>query len=252
MESRSIGRDVLVNPGYTPNQAVVGYQDSGPLDANELVGIIPAWHTHLEEPTYKALAFWLGQQGFAVRRYDLSDHILSPSLEDTLASHKHTQDYVADDLEKIVESRGYRAVHLFGESIGVVSEALIADRLSAFTTATIVCGSSNLALSMWHGSRTVRVRQELQEQGVDARTIDEAWHDLAPKTHVKAFSGKPVRMIISLNDTIVPTVYQHEMATELVGAGSRLQVRYTRLGHYAAIGRFRLFPDWVPNVSRYR
>ncbi len=242
MESRAIESDDMVDPGYTPEQAVLGYKDSGPEDSNRWAVLLPPWHTHQDDWHYTAFAGHLNRQGFAVRRYDFSDHILQPDLDSVLASFHHIQDVVTEDLEDLTENTQLEEFHLVSASLGTVSLALLAERLPRFTGATIIAGSSDLARSMWHGSRTVKIRQELEKQGVDEKTIVEAWQDLAPKNHTSAFKGKPVNMTVSLTDKIIPTIYQHEMAEELGRAGSNVRVKTTRRGHYATIGIHYHFP----------
>jgi hypothetical protein len=238
---KGIRHDTISDPIYSPEQAVLGHEDSGLEGSSRLAVIFPPWHSHLDDPALKSLARKLGSNGFSVRRYDFNDHILEPNVDRVVESFQNIRDRVAEELEKHVDEKGFNQVHFISASLGTVSLALVASRFTRLTGATIVAGSSNLALSMWNGIRTVNIRQAIEETegpAFDDTRIDEAWHGIAPKTHADAFKGIPVRMKISTTDEIIPTVYQIEMANVLAEAGCEVDMATTRLGHYAAIGSY--------------
>ena len=233
--------DVVSALSYTPEQAVLGYEDSGKEDASRLAVVFPPWHSHLDDAALRALSRRLGANGFSVRRYDFDDHILEPNVDRVLESFHNIRDKVTEELEDHVDEKRFNQVHFIAASLGTVSLALVASKFTRLSGATIVAGSSNLALSMWNGIRTVRIRQGIEEaegESFDDLSIDEAWYDLAPKTHASAFKDMPVRMIVSTTDEIIPSVYQIEMANVLGETGSDIDMTTTRLGHYATIGSY--------------
>lgn len=238
MISRSNGKYPLHDPTYKAEQAILGYQDSGPEDSQRLAVIFPSWHAHEGDAAFRALTGRLGKHGFAVRQYDFSDNILEPNVERVLESFHNIQDTVVNGLEQLVSSREFEEVHFISASLGAVSLALVASKFPQMSSATIVTGSSNLALGVWHGSRTVRVREALEAAGLDEKALDKAWQELAPKNHAEAFKNKSVRVILSTTDLVIPTIYQRELAEALDNAGSQVHVATTRMGHYAAIGSY--------------
>lgn len=240
MVRKAIGQDVLVDPNYSPDKAVLGYSDSGSPESRSLAVVFPAWRLHLNDRYYRALGWCLGLQGFAVRRYDFNDHILEPDVDQVVASYKNIRETVTEELETFADQRRFNRIHFIASSLGTVSMALVASSFDRMTSATIASGSSNLALSVWHGIRTREVRRALEEaeEGCTARMVDDKWHDIAPMTHASAFENKPTRMIISTTDAIIPTIFQREMADALADAGSQVSTHDTTLGHYASIGAY--------------
>jgi hypothetical protein len=223
--------------GYIPDQAVQGAfirNQKAPV----LTLVFPPWHGG--GPAIKILTNRLAKAGSAVLSFNFHDSILEPSAYGVIESFNHMEAGVQGATTKLLAENNYQKIRLVGLSLGTVSLALAARILPNFDSATVVVGSSNLALSMWEGKRTAGVRRGLQAQGVTAREIDQAWQMLAPKNHAECFEGKDVNMVISRSDNIVPTHYQNEFAEHLTKAGANLSVSYTRLGHYAAAGQFCL------------
>lgn len=242
--SRASARDVLVDPNYSTDKAVLSSRITGSVNSKYLVGLFRPWHGG--SPHVDKLVERLNKRGFTVCDYDLNDHILEPNMDRVLESFSNVQETITKNLEELLKEREFERVHFISMSLGTVAMMLVASRFPRLNGATIVAGSSNLALSTWQGSRTQRLRQELEDQGVDESTLNVAWHDLAPKSHADALKGKSVDMIVSSTDTILPTEYQQELVVALNSVGSQVHPTTTSLGHYMTI----LSYCWLGNLPK--
>lgn len=234
--------DVLSTPGYSPTKAVTSRRVLNP-DAQDLTIVIPPWHGGGR--AYESYIRRLGRQGGAVVTYDFNDEILKPNVEQTLASFMQIQAVVAGELNELVKDHDYKNITVFAASLGNVALALIAEQFKAFDKAIMVVAGSDLAKSTWEGIRTQAIRRsfETQPQPYDEQRLIELWEPLAPAKHAAAFGGKDVDFIISTTDEVIPTVYQQEYADALKQADANVNVTYTRLGHYLAVGQACLFGE---------
>lgn len=242
----SIDSDVLSDPNYSPSEAYKGSEDRGSPYLDKLAVVFPSWHLHTSDLFYQRFMDRLTKRGYFVRAYDFSDHILEPDIEAVLESYDKIQERVSDDLENLTKNDRFEDIHFIGASLGAVALSVVGSAFPKMTGATIVAGSSNLALSMWDGIRTVGLREALEDQGVTREELDDSWAELAPSNHAPAFTNKPTRMVVSTTDKVIPTAYQLEMADALRDAGSEVSTEHTILGHYASIAYYLGLKNNIP------
>lgn len=220
---------------YSPSQAVQSRQLLNG-QADKLAVVFPPWHGGRR--VTEALVKRLQKNNWAVLNYTFHDQILEPDIERVSQSFEAIQTEVTDNLGQINEMGQYSRVDLIGVSLGNVAMALVAEKNPEFTSATLVVPGSNLALAMWHGTRTQNIRNHLSQQGINEIDLDDAWRNLAPMSHAKAFKEKPTELVISTKDCIIPTSFQYEMSEALNDARSRVTNHYNRLGHAASVAMF--------------
>lgn len=119
--------------------------------------------------------------------------------------------------------------------------AMVASKLSSFTEATMVASSSNLARSLWDGTKTQGLKEQLVKMGITADQLDESWEELGPNANVKSFKGKKAQVHIATRDKIVPSAHQRDLLVRLNEAGADTKPKHLRLGHYATLGMFYYF-----------
>lgn len=226
-----------LDDGYKPDMAITS---SNLVNANgaNLTVLFPPWRGG--DIAYDLLAKRLIRNGSAVLRYKFNPQILEPNVNRVLASFNFIQNKVIDDLTKLIESRKFGQINLVASSLGNVSLGLVAKNFPHFTNTTMVVAGSNLAKSAWRGARTQHIRNTFEQQGFTEDMLDEAWASVAPKSAVNSFSGKPVHLLMSVTDTVIPTIYQQEMLEELHMAGAITTIDSYNSGHIATVARYCL------------
>ena len=222
------------NGPYSPDEALVGREYLN-QEARKLAVIFPPWHGG--DMVMRALSKRLARKG-AVINYQFHDRILEPNIEQVQQSFNVLATKIALDLFEADQKFEYEDINLIGLSLGNVALAKTARIFDRFTRATMVTSASSLADSMWDGARTQNIRQDLEIQGVKMEELSDAWHDLAPNSHAKAFVNKPTTVHISTNDSIIPTRYQNEHASHLSRYAQEVKPAYSSLGHVATLTRF--------------
>ena len=217
---------------YEPAWAITGKTCTNP-NARRLTLLLPPWHGG--GAVYEILARRLAKEGSAVLRYAFHGQILEPNAERVRASFHFIQQAVVADIEALTAEKSYESVDFIASSLGNVSLALIASRYRNFRKASMVVAGSNLARSVWEGSRTQALREAFEAQGLDEQALDTMWTELAPKNHAEFFSGKEVAMHVSTADTVIPTHYQIEMAEHMRAVCDNATVTYLNKGHAASV-----------------
>lgn len=223
---------------YTAEKAITGRRFVNEIGKNLHV-IFPPWHGGGQ--AYEKLIKRLAKRGDAVLAYYFHDEILKPDTEVVQASYAYLRDTVAAELQELADSNNYDKMHLIAMSLGNPALSTVTGKFRDFDRATLICSGSSLARSMWHGTRTQHIRAGIEQSGHDLAYVEEAWRDIAPATHVDALVEKDVSILVSTTDEIIPTRYQMEFVHAAQEAGVNPDVQTTRLGHYAAIGRYCLY-----------
>ena len=222
---------------YRPSEAIESRRVVNESAPN-LTVLFPPWRGG--ESAYNLLTKRLVKSSSAVLQYKFSPQILEPNVSRVVESFERIQSEVTEDLEKLTFCNRYDQVNFVASSLGNVSLGLVAKRFPEFTGATMIVAGSNLARSAWEGSRTQHIRQALELQGMSEDALDEAWAKLAPKNSATAFEGKPVHLLVSTTDEVIPAHYQHEMVDTVSSAGVIATVDSYRTGHIATVARYCL------------
>ncbi len=205
-------------------------------DAPNLTVLFPPWRGGHQ--AYDLLTRRLVRSGSAVLRYWFSPQILEPNVARVLESFEHIRRTVTADLEELTQDNRYQRVSLTASSLGNVSLGLVAKSFAGFHDATFVVAGSNLARSVWEGSRTQSIRLSLEDQGVDIESLDKAWAEIAPKDAASSFGGKSARFVTSTTDGIIPAAYQTEMAQAVRPYANETRVEPHRTGHVSTVALY--------------
>ena len=234
----SYRKEKPLDPGYQATQAIRArkFLDSG---NDRLVVIFPGWHTH--NFPVNILAKRLVRKGWSVLVYDYHDQILEPEEKVVVESLRFLRDSACNDIKELVTKKPYRQLHFISISLGGVPLALVCDKFKHFTGVTAVVGGDDLAVDMWHGARTQHYRTAFEKMHIGIRRLAKEWDAIGPDHHLRHFKNKPVKLIISMHDTFIPTKYQNKLAGELSDAGAKVSIRHRRTGHLVTIVRFCLF-----------
>jgi hypothetical protein len=173
--------------------------------------------------------------------YDFHDQILEPDEDTVTESFRYIRDSVSSQIGNLVDDKKYKEIKLIGISLGCVPLSLVADRFTKFTSVTQVVGGDDLAIDMWHGARTQHVRRGFEKMHVGVRRLAKEWDGVAPENHLRHFKNKPVKLVISLNDSFVGTKYQKKLAKKIAKAGAKLNIKHKLTGHSLTIINFCLF-----------
>jgi pimeloyl-ACP methyl ester carboxylesterase len=216
---------------YDPEQAITGRTYLNP-GAENLIVIFPPWHggSPLTDLLARRRAL-----SHAVLKYDFHDMILEPYAERVEQSFKYIADTVSKDLYDLPAWLKYKKVHFIGISMGNVAMAMTAGKYHDIDSATMITAGDDLAAALWQGERTQHLRRRFEEQGLTENKLRRYWYDLAPKRYAKYFRDKPVKTLVSRNDSIIPSFQQFDMTQALKTYEARVNDTYTSLGHIAAI-----------------
>jgi hypothetical protein len=231
-------RDEPVDPNYQPRDSIRGRSlvNEG---ADKLAVIFPGWHTH-KFPVNR-LSNRLAKRGWAVLTYDFHDQIIGPSDEMVAESFKYIRGQIGKELEGLNKKHHYKQIHFIGISLGNVSMALVADKFPDFNSATVVVGGEDLAVDMWHGLRTLFIRDEFKKAHVGLKRLDMDWSEEAPMNHAKRFTDKKVKFILSRSDKFILPKYQKKLLENIESAGADISVKTRWSGHLMIIVRYCLF-----------
>lgn len=235
----SVRKDPPLDPAYTQERAIVGKRLTNPR-AEKLCVLLPGWHNSSKRIPLRWLVKRLSKRGWAILVYDFHPQILEADEKMVVESFRHIQASICEDLDSLTARRGYKKVHLLGISLGSVACSLVADGFKGFTGATLVVGGDDLAIDMWHGTRSQILRRDFQKLHVGIRKLDKDWRYVAPVNHLKNFSGKPVTMVLATADKVIRTEYQKRLAERLKENGAELLIRKNHLGHVLTVVRFCL------------
>lgn len=220
---------------YLPTHAVKSSKLINP-GKDKLAVLFPPWHGSIK--LMKSLAAKLSNNGWSVLIYEFDPQILNPDEKSVEKSFEEIRTKIFNDLEHVTKTGSYQRVRFIGLSLGNVAMTMVADLFPQFTEADIVVGGDDLALCLWYGLRTSSIKEGLAEEHLRVRQLDKDWMDLAPKDHIKRFVNKPVRVLISNSDKIIPTRYQIKLKSDLINVKANVDCKYTRLGHYLSVYRY--------------
>ena len=230
-------RERPLDPNFKPSDSI-----SGKTLLNEksdrLVVIFPGWHTH-KFPVNR-LSQRLAKKGWAVLTYDFHDQILVPSDEIVKQSFGYIRDQIGKDIADLTAKNGYQQVRFTGISLGNVAMALVSESFNKFDSAIFVVGGEDLAEDMWHGYRTLFLRDEFKKAHIGLRKLDQDWHDEAPMNHARRFNDKKVKFVMSRSDKFILPKYQRRLIEDLRAAGAEVDVSVRYVGHLMTIMRFCL------------
>ncbi len=227
-----------LDPKYRPSDAIAGRRHLKP-SAKRLVVIFPGWHTH--SFPVSILAGRLARRGWSVLVYDFHDQVIMPDDDAVRDSFKFIRDKIALELSQLKSKHGYERVHLVGISLGNVPLALVTDLYKDFQSATLVVAGDDLAIDLWHGTRTSYLDPIFQKMHVGVRKLDDEWHLLAPANHAAHFRHKPVKFIMSTRDSFILSKYQQRMLDSLQEIEAVVNVKKRRTGHLITIIRYCIF-----------
>lgn len=227
---------------YQPHDAIRSSYLLNPA-SRKLVVIFPGWHTH--KFPVGVLARRLAKRGWTVMWYDFHDRIIDAEVAEVRESFEYVASKIAVDIKKQTYSHPYHTVHLIGISLGNVAMSMTADKYGLFSSATFVAAGDDLAVDMWHGLRTLYLRDEFKKEHISLEKLDTTWKQEAPKNHVTRFKGKDVKLVLSKADKFILPQYQMAMMNRLKFAKANVVLRKRRTGHIMTILRYCLI-DNVP------
>ncbi|HZP55273.1 MAG TPA: hypothetical protein VFB03_00685 [Candidatus Saccharimonadales bacterium] len=226
-----------LDPNYRPEDAIQGRRLIN-QKSDRLAVIFPWWHN--KSIFYRYLVRRLARKGWAVLAYDFHDQILEPDEETVLRSMHFIQKQITWELSLLTAKHQYKEVHFIGLSLGNVPLTLVADSFQDFTGATIVAGGDDLAKDMWHGLRTLYLRDEFKKEKINETRLDKDWWDIAPQNHVRRFAQKNVYFYMPLHDRFILTKYQKRLAKAIEDVGAKVFIKKSQFGHALSIARFCL------------
>jgi len=231
-------RDRPLDKEYRPQDSI-----RGRILLNEhsdkLAVIFPGWHTH-KFPVNR-LAKRLVKKGWAVLLYDFHDQIIEPSDEIVEKSFRYVRDQISKELLDLNKKHEYQQIHFIGISLGNVSMALVAEGFTVFNSATFVVGGEDLAVDMWHGLRTLYLRDEFKKAHIGLRRLDKDWKDEAPMNHARRFAKKKIKFVMSKSDKFILPRYQIKLLEDIKNVGAEVELKTRRTGHLVTIVRYCLF-----------
>ncbi|HSW78395.1 MAG TPA: hypothetical protein VLF88_00030 [Candidatus Babeliales bacterium] len=230
-------KQIRLDPRYKPSDSIVT-RTYLPGQSDSLVVIFPGWHTH--KFPIDILAKRLNKRGWSVFWCELHDQILEPDDKTVVASFMHVRDEIVSELRRLTTGRLYRKIHFIGISLGTVTMTLVVEKFPHFTEASIVVGGDNLAVDMWHGIRTLYLRDEFKKQKISVKKLALDWKEEAPKNHVQRFERKRVNLIMSQTDKFILPKYQKALKHSLEVARADIIAKQRRTGHILTILRYCL------------
>lgn len=231
-------KDTVINPDFKPKDAIRSRKLLGG-NQEKLVVIFPAWGA--KGLLFEKLKKRYLKDGWAVLAYQFHDQLLEAQDETVVESFFYIQKTIANDLEKLQSKDNYKEIKFVGISLGNVAMNMVADRFHKFNEATVVVGGDDLAKDMWYGFRTSDIRQGFERQHISIKMLGKHWNKIAPKNHVRGFSGKKVIFLLAKNDMMILPKYQYSLANAVKEAGGEVAVKSTRFGHAVTIFRFCIF-----------
>lgn len=139
----------------------------------------------------------------------------------------------------LVDEYPYTSIDLLGFSLGNVPLCMTARQLQSFHSATMVVPGSDIAICLWEGARTQRLREAFVLDDITLETLQKEWQILAPASHAKAFRNHHVTVYLSKGDRFIPYKYGLEFVAALENAGVKPAVKTSRIvGHALTINNY--------------
>lgn len=224
------------NNSYKASDAVVKFDVINP-QSTKLAIIFPGWHGS-DLKIYDKLQTKLINDGYAILRFEFHENILEANVERVKRSFETVSKVVSKEVNYLHKIHSYQEIHLIGLSLGNTSLAISAGKLDWFSHATFVVGGSNMAATLFEGTRTWSLKKTFDKIGVTKTDLIKSWEKIAPGYYASSFAGKDVRLYISKTDRIIPSIYQEEFKLQLKRAGASVTNVYSKSGHAMSIIRF--------------
>jgi hypothetical protein len=223
---------------YTADQAIVGMQYIHVPHSDELTIVFPPWHApqwftrHIKQQ--------LLHERTNALIYDFNPLLLSKDVLKVKNSFEYIAQHIHEDVKKVQASRPIRAINLLGLSIGNVALCFTAETLSKFDHITLVVPENDLALSIWDGWRTRRLRNILKAEGYKLAKLQQEWIDLAPLSHIQTLKNHPVKIILSKDDHLIQHRHGKELFDKLHQLNSETTCHISPFGHIATLLRYTM------------
>jgi len=199
--------------------------------------LLPPWH-----PTrfiFHPIKRKLRKLGFSYIRYEFCPDMLTPDICSTEEYFKLVKEVLREDMAHYAEKHEIERFVLLGMSLSCVTASMASDVSPRITGLILVAPSHSLSRALWHGMRTVNIKNAMKKEGISLTELEKDWEDLDPEKYVPHFKNKKVRILLSKSDTIVPYAQGKKFANEVKRMVPDADVRENRfLGHYGTILHF--------------
>lgn len=218
---------------YKADEAIVRAELTLLPNSKHLTVVFPPWH--IPEWFLKHLKKRLLAKGSGVLIYNFNPQI----LDDDVVKVKNSFEYIAlsisTDLAELKAKGRIDQVDLLGLSLGNVALAITAEKLADFQKVLMIAPGSDLAGSLWHGWRTIRLRRTLEKEGYKLEDLKTEWDDLAPDRHVQTLRGHNLHIVLAKNDRFIPYEYGKQLLDELLAIDPKVTYSQRPFGHLATI-----------------
>lgn len=223
---------------YTADQAIIGMQFVHAPHSDELTIVFPPWHTpqwfsrHIKQQL-------LDKRSNALI-YEFNPLLLNKDIIKVKKSFEYIALHIPEDVRQIQNHQPIRAINLLGLSIGSVALCITAEKLPRFDNVTLVAPGNDLAVSMWDGWRTRRLRNSLKAEGYKLTELQREWDDLAPQAHVETLKGHTVHIVLAKQDRFIPFQYGKDLFDKLHQLNPGTTCNISPFGHIATILRYTM------------
>jgi len=220
-------------------EILVAREEFSHPNGKNLYVIFMPWHAG--DMPFRLLINRLSRRN-AVLAYWFSDNIISPDSMMTRNMYQYVGKTVSERIINLTKKQTYGEVRFIGMSLGTLASNIAAREYKNFDHITLVCPGS-FTKSLWFGQRTGDLRHAFEKNGMTLTQLLEDWKDIESLNNTGAFVGKRVKIITSIRDTHIPTVYQKEYITVAQADGVNPKIKKTIFGHYGTVIKYCLFGE---------
>lgn len=218
---------------YSADQVIVSAEFASCAGSGALTVVFPAWH--VPEWFFKRLKLQLLKHDSNVLIYNFNPQILSDDPIVVKDSFEYLALAISEDVRELCHLKHFTTVDLLGFSLGNIALCITAEKLDSFNKVTMLVPGSELAVSLWNGWRTRRLRDIYKKEGYKLADVQKEWAELAPESHVATLKNHPVQVVLAKKDRFIPYIYGKEFVDKLQAVDPLVTFSSRPFGHLATM-----------------
>ncbi len=219
--------------GYQPEQVVHSVVYNHIPGSDTLTIIFPPWG--VSEFLNKLLAKRLRRQGSSQLQINFSPLIMHSDPQMVVKSFRQAADTIINEVNKRDIYSTYTYINLVGFSLGNGILSMVSAKLQRFDAITMVVPGTDLAAVFWTSLRTRQLSDGYRQRGMQLKELRQQWRPMSALTHLEAFAGHPITVILASRDRYVLPVLGTNLVEAMVQAGLKPTVKTRKLGHVSTV-----------------
>jgi hypothetical protein len=217
------------------------------LEKENIVVLIGAWQT--PDFLYCLLKKSIpSEYGYIFNSY--TQDILNADAQSTKQNFVQFIEQIMKDLNDLQKTKP-RDFFLYGQSLGGLFCMITADKIDVKKVMLVVPGA-NIAEAFWNGTKTRRLKQKMEKNGMTLDKLKDYWKEISPDYYFKNKSRQAkFYIVLSSKDKIIPSDNGRKLIEILKRERIEFELTETALSHeFAVIKESLLIGDFYKRLFK--